>query len=48
VERGFHKIKDKVEENQVVVLIDHHPDITIKGDINIIDPALSSVCEIVL
>lgn len=47
VERGFHKIKDRVSENQVVALIDHHPDITIKGDINIIDADLSSVCEII-
>ncbi len=47
VERGFQKIKNNLEENQVMVLIDHHPDITIKGDINIIDSEYSSVCEII-
>lgn len=47
VERGFHKIKDKFSEKQVVVLLDHHPDITILGDLNIIDADYSSVCELV-
>ena len=47
VERGFQKIKNQLEENQVVALLDHHPDITIQGDINIIDPTYSSVCEII-
>lgn len=47
VERGFPKIKDRISENQVVALIDHHPDIALSQDINIIDPRFSSVCEIV-
>lgn len=47
VERGFDKIKNKLDENQIIVLLDHHPDITIKGDINVIDPSYSSVCEII-
>jgi phosphoesterase RecJ-like protein len=47
VERGYQKILEKISENQVTALIDHHPDITIKGDINIIDPNYSSVCEII-
>ncbi len=47
VERGFQKIKDKFTENQVVALLDHHPDITIQGDINIIEASYSSVCEII-
>jgi len=47
VERGFQKIQLHTKENQVVALLDHHPDITIKGDINIIDSSYSSVCEIV-
>jgi phosphoesterase RecJ-like protein len=47
VERGFEKIKEKLQEDQVVALLDHHPDISIKGDINIIDAEYSSVCEIV-
>ncbi|HCP08530.1 MAG TPA: hypothetical protein DIT25_01895 [Candidatus Moranbacteria bacterium] len=47
VERGFQKFKGKFSENQVVAILDHHPDITITGDINIIDAKYSSVCEIV-
>ncbi|MFA7319149.1 MAG: bifunctional oligoribonuclease/PAP phosphatase NrnA [Parcubacteria group bacterium] len=47
VERGFEKIKNDFQENQVVALIDHHPDITIRADINIIDATYSSVCEII-
>jgi bifunctional oligoribonuclease and PAP phosphatase NrnA len=47
VERGFQKVKDDFGENQVIALIDHHPDITIKGDINIIDASYSSVCEMI-
>jgi bifunctional oligoribonuclease and PAP phosphatase NrnA len=47
VERGFNKIKDQFKEEQVVAIIDHHPDITIRGDINIIDACYCSVCEII-
>lgn len=47
VERGFEKIKKNLREDQLVVLLDHHPDISLRGDINIIDPEYSSVCEIV-
>jgi bifunctional oligoribonuclease and PAP phosphatase NrnA len=47
VERGFEKIKECFKENQVIALIDHHPNITIRADINIIDPNFSSVCEII-
>jgi bifunctional oligoribonuclease and PAP phosphatase NrnA len=47
VERGFEKIKPEFSDNQVIALIDHHPDITIKGDVTIIDPSYSSVSELV-
>ncbi|MDQ1284197.1 MAG: hypothetical protein QG620_545 [Patescibacteria group bacterium] len=47
VERGFQKILPLLDSSQVTALIDHHPDITIQGDINIIDPNYSSVCEII-
>lgn len=47
VERGFHKIQKTLQENQIVALLDHHPDITIQGDINIVDASYSSVCELV-
>ncbi|MDP1834186.1 MAG: bifunctional oligoribonuclease/PAP phosphatase NrnA [Candidatus Moranbacteria bacterium] len=47
VERGFHKIISSIADNQIVAILDHHPDITIKGDITIIDATYSSVCEII-
>lgn len=47
VERGFSKIASQLRENQIIALLDHHPDINQKGDISIIDPEFSSVCEIV-
>ena len=47
VERGFEKIKDKFSEEQAIILIDHHPDISIKGDVKIIDAKYSSVSEII-
>jgi phosphoesterase RecJ-like protein len=47
VERGFEKIKKNLREDQIVALLDHHPDISLQGDINIIDSEYSSVCEIV-
>ncbi|MFA4817698.1 MAG: bifunctional oligoribonuclease/PAP phosphatase NrnA [Parcubacteria group bacterium] len=47
VERGFQKIISRFKDNQVIALLDHHPDITLEKDINIIDANYSSVCEIV-
>jgi bifunctional oligoribonuclease and PAP phosphatase NrnA len=47
VERGFDRLMPKISPEQVTVLLDHHPDISIKGDVNIIDPSFSSVCEII-
>lgn len=47
VERGFNKTKDLFQEKQIIALLDHHPDITIRGDINVIDPKYSSACEII-
>lgn len=47
VERGFNKISQHLSAQQATVLIDHHPDINIRGDVNIIDAAYSSVCEII-
>ncbi|MFA6047492.1 MAG: bifunctional oligoribonuclease/PAP phosphatase NrnA [Parcubacteria group bacterium] len=47
VERGFDKIVDKFTSDQVVAILDHHPDITMKKDINILDAGVSSVCELV-
>lgn len=47
VERGFQKIYNNLSEKKVTVLIDHHPDINLKGDVNIMDSSRSSVCEII-
>jgi phosphoesterase RecJ-like protein len=47
VERGFHKIAKDVSDDQLLVLIDHHPDINLSGDLNIVDAEYSSVCEII-
>lgn len=47
VNRGFDKIVPSLSENQVVVLIDHHPDISTRGDIIIIDPEYSSTAELI-
>jgi phosphoesterase RecJ-like protein len=47
VERGFGKIKKTLKENQVTAILDHHPDITLEADINIVDAGYSSVCEII-
>ena len=46
VERGFESILDKLEEKCVTAVIDHHHDITIKVDINIVDSSFSSTAEI--
>jgi len=47
VERGFEKMLPSLGPDQITALIDHHPDINIRGDINIIDPSYSSVCQII-
>lgn len=47
VERGFQKIASRFKDNQVIALLDHHPDITLQKDINVINASYSSVCEIV-
>lgn len=47
VDRGFHKIIDTLPASQVVVLIDHHPDISITGDVVIIDTEYSSSSELI-
>lgn len=47
VDRGFHLLTERVADDQVTVLIDHHPDITLTGDIVLIDPKYSSSSELV-
>lgn len=47
VNRGpLQEIKRKLSEKQVVVIIDHHPNISIDADIVLNDTKLSSTCEL--
>jgi bifunctional oligoribonuclease and PAP phosphatase NrnA len=46
VDRGFHHFRHKLSEDQVVVLVDHHPDIELPGDVVIIDADYSSTSEL--
>jgi phosphoesterase RecJ-like protein len=46
VDRGFDTIVPRFSENQVIVLIDHHPDIKLRGDVVMIDPEYSSSSEL--
>ncbi|OGI18194.1 MAG: hypothetical protein A3J06_04030 [Candidatus Moranbacteria bacterium RIFCSPLOWO2_02_FULL_48_19] len=47
VDRGFDKIVEALAPEQVVVLIDHHPNINITGDVMMIDAEYSSSSELV-
>lgn len=47
VDRGFHTFVDRFSEDQAIVLIDHHPDIAVRGDVIVIDTAYSSSSELV-
>ncbi len=47
VDRGFDAIINRFMENQVIVLIDHHPDINLKGDVVMVDPEYSSTSELI-
>lgn len=46
VERGFDKIIDKLNKDCITCSIDHHPDITLAVDIDIVDASFSSTSEI--
>ncbi len=47
VERGFDRIIAQASPKTVTAFLDHHPDITLKADVEILDPKKSSVCEII-
>lgn len=47
VERGFEKIRNDLTDKQALILVDHHPDITMEGDVKIVDAGYSSASEIV-
>jgi phosphoesterase RecJ-like protein len=46
VDRGFDKIIGTLSKDQVVVLVDHHPNISITGDVTMIDAEYSSSSEL--
>jgi len=46
-DRGFHLIRNKIKDTQVIAILDHHLNHQTFGDINIIDSNVSSVCELV-
>lgn len=46
VQRGMDKIIKKISKKALTIAIDHHPDINLKTDLEIIDANFSSVCEI--
>jgi len=46
VERGFEKIKSQFVENQIIAILDHHQNVAMQADINILDSEYSSVSEI--
>lgn len=46
VDRGYHLLAPHIPAHVATVLVDHHPDITVSGDVVIIDTAFSSSCEI--
>lgn len=47
VDRGLDTIITRFTDRQVIALIDHHPDITLSGDIVMIDPEYSSTSELI-
>ena len=46
-DRGFNLVREKFNDNQVIAILDHHLNHKTFGDINIIEPHASSVCELV-
>lgn len=47
INRGFDRFRKRLDDEPVIVLIDHHPIEEAEGDIVIIDPTVSSAAEIV-
>lgn len=45
VERGMNRIIDDLSENCITVAIDHHPDLNLETDIQIVDPNFAATCE---
>jgi phosphoesterase RecJ-like protein len=47
VDRGFDRVASTLSNDQMIVLIDHHPNIFLKGDVVIIDTDYSSSSELI-
>jgi phosphoesterase RecJ-like protein len=47
VERGYDSIVKNAGPEAVTIIIDHHPDITLKADVVILDFKRSSTCELI-
>lgn len=47
VERGFERIAALLPADAAIVIVDHHPNIALRGTVTIIDETYSSVCEII-
>ena len=46
VDRGFDRAIPKISNRQVTVTIDHHPDVSVPSDLEMVDARYSSTCEI--
>ncbi|MFZ1735725.1 MAG: bifunctional oligoribonuclease/PAP phosphatase NrnA [Candidatus Moraniibacteriota bacterium] len=46
VDRGFDRVLARVARRQVTVIMDHHPDIAVPSDLEIVDARYSSTCEL--
>ncbi|NTW13633.1 MAG: bifunctional oligoribonuclease/PAP phosphatase NrnA [Candidatus Moranbacteria bacterium] len=47
INRGLDRVKDRISERTVTILIDHHPIENPEADIIVIDPSVSSASELV-
>lgn len=46
VDRGFDRILGRLKPQQVTVTLDHHPDVSVPSDIEMVDAGYSSTCEL--
>lgn len=46
VDRGFDRVLPRVTRRQVTVTLDHHPDVAVSSDLELVDANYSSTCEL--
>ncbi|QQS15283.1 MAG: bifunctional oligoribonuclease/PAP phosphatase NrnA [Candidatus Moraniibacteriota bacterium] len=46
VDRGFDRVLPRVARRQVTVTLDHHPDVAVSSDLELVDASYSSTCEL--